>query len=123
MTHRSTGIEISRRDFARMTVGGVGAASLAGRHAGGAEPNAAPRIRLCAQSSANPSDEQLLFLKEIGADFVSVGAPPELRTAEGFMQIKKRYQDAGITVWNIGNASVHNMADVTLNLPNRDRKI
>ena len=33
------------------------------------------------------------------------------------MQIKKRYADAGITVWNIGNTSVHNMPEVTLNLP------
>jgi len=46
-----------------------------------------------------------------------------LRTAEGFMAIKKRYADAGISVWNIGNASVHNMPEVTLNLPGRERKI
>jgi hypothetical protein len=26
-------------------------------------------------------------------------------------------------VWNIGNTSVHNMPEVTLNLPGRDRKI
>ena len=48
---------------------------------------------------------------------------PDLRTAEGFLQIKKRYADAGITVWNIGNSSVHNMPEVTLNLPGRDQKI
>ena len=41
----------------------------------------------------------------------------------GFLQIKKRYADAGITVWNIGNTSVHNMPEVTLNLPGRDQKI
>lgn len=28
----------------------------------------------------------------------------------------------GITVWNIGNTSVHNMPEVTLNLPGRDKK-
>ena len=39
------------------------------------------------------------------------------------MQIKKRYADAGITVWNIGNSDVHNMPEVTLNLPGRDAKI
>ena len=39
------------------------------------------------------------------------------------MQIKKRYADAGITVWNIGNTDVHNMPEVTLNLPGRDQKI
>ena len=51
---------------------------------------------------------------------MSVGSPPDLRTADGFMQIKKRYADAGITVWNIGNTDVHNMPEVTLNLPGRD---
>ena len=81
------------------------------------------RIKLCAQSPARPTDEQLLFLKQIGAEYVSVGAPRDLRTAEGFMQIKKRYADAGITVWNIGNTDVHNMPEVTLNLPGRDEKI
>ena len=64
-----------------------------------------------------------MFLKQFGAEYVSVGAPPDLRTAEGFLQIKKRYADAGITVWNIGNVSVHNMPEVTLNLPGRDQKI
>ena len=54
---------------------------------------------------------------------MSVGSTPDLRTAEGFLQIKKRYADAGITVWNIGNTSVHNMPEVTLNLPGRDEKI
>ena len=66
---------------------------------------------------------RLLFLKQIGAEYVSVGSTPDLRTAEGFLQIKKRYADAGITVWNIGNTNVHNMPEVTLNLPGRDEKI
>jgi mannonate dehydratase len=80
-------------------------------------------IKLCAQSGAKPTDEDLLFLKQMGAEYVSVASTPDLRTAEGFMQIKKRYADAGITVWNIGNSSVHNMPEVTLNLAGRDRKI
>ena len=79
-------------------------------------------IKLCAQSPAKPTDEQLLFLKQIGAEYVSVGSTPDLRTAEGFVQIKKRYADAGITVWNIGNTDVHNMPEVTLNLPAATRR-
>ena len=73
--------------------------------------------------TAKPSDDDLLFLKQMGAEYVSVASTPDLRTAEGFLQIKKRYADAGITVWNIGNSSVHNMPEVTLNLPGRDQKI
>src|SRR5262249_44025351 len=76
-------------------------------------------IKLCAQSPAEPTDDQLLFLRQIGAAYVSVAAPPGLRTAEGFLRIKKRYADAGIEVWNIGNSDVHNMPEVTLNLPGR----
>jgi len=122
MTDRSTTYEIGRREFARLALGTLGAAALAGPAARAAD-KPAPGIKLCVQSPATPSDEQLLFLKQIGAEYVSVGAPPELRTADGFAQIKARYQDAGITVWNIGNTSVHNMPEVTLNLPGRDHKI
>ena len=94
----------------------------AGSHSKAMQPNQ-PGIKLCAQSTARPTDEQLLFLKQIGAEYVSVGSTPDLRTAEGFAQIKKRYADAGITVWNIGNTDIHNMPEVTLNLPGRDAKI
>src|ERR1039457_4202410 len=112
-----------RRDIGKMALGGALGALLAPRKSKAAVHPNAPGIKLCAQSSATPTDEQLLFLKQIGAEYVSVGAPPDMRTAEGFQAIKKRYAEAGITVWNIGNTSVHNMPEVTLNLPGRDRKI
>jgi mannonate dehydratase len=112
-----------RRDLGKMALGGAMGILLAPRNAKAAlDPNA-PGIKLCAQSGATPTDDELLFLKQIGAEYVSVGAPPDMRTADGFLAIKKRYADAGITVWNIGNTSVHNMPEATLNLPGRDRKI
>jgi mannonate dehydratase len=117
-----TNTELDRREFARWAFGALGAAALAPK-ASAVVHKVAPGIKLCAQSPAAPTDEQLLFLKQIGAEYVSVGSTPMLRTAEGFMQIKKRYADAGITVWNIGNVSVHNMPEVTLNLPGRAEKI
>ena len=109
-----------RREFGKLALSGaLGTAAFlnsAGGHAKAMQPNQ-PGIKLCAQSSARPTDEQLLFLKQIGAEYVSVGSTPDLRTADGFAQIKKRYADAGITVWNIGNTDIHNMPEVTLNLP------
>jgi mannonate dehydratase len=133
MTHRrptqdkgSTPFNVNRREFGRQAVSGaLGAAALLAsphRRSAAAQPSK-PGIKLCAQSVAAPSDEQLLFLKQIGAEYVSVGSTPNLRTAEGFTQIKKRYADTGITVWNIGNTDVHNMPEVTLNLAGRDQKI
>ena len=115
-----------RREFVKLAVGGAlsGTALLASSApaAASVHKNAAG-IKLCAQSSAEPTNEELLFLKQMGAQYVSVGSTPDLRTAEGFLAIKKRYAEAGITVWNIGNMSVHNMPEVTLNLPGRDQKI
>jgi mannonate dehydratase len=115
-----------RREFVKLAVGG--ALSTAALFSSAATASAtvhknAPRMKLCAQTPAKPNDDDLIFLKQIGAEYVSVGSTPDLRTAEGFKQIKKRYADAAITVWNIGNPSVHNMPEVTLNLPGRDRKI
>jgi mannonate dehydratase len=116
----------SRREFGKLTLGGAlgSAAFLRSSRKGSAEVlQNQGKIKLCAQSSARPSDDQLLFLKQIGAEYVSVASTPDLRTAEGFKEIKKRYADAGITVWNIGNSDVHNMPEVTLNLPGREAKI
>jgi mannonate dehydratase len=116
-------LQPGRRDFGKMALRSALGALLASPPSQAAVHPNAPGIKLCAQSDATPSDDQLLFLKQIGAEYVSVGAPPGMRTAEGFLAIKKRYADAGITVWNIGNSSVHNMPEVTLNLPGRDQKI
>jgi len=115
-----------RRQFGKLALGGpLGTAAWLGSagKASAAVHTPQPGIKLCAQASAKPSDNDLLFLRQLGAEYVSVGSTPDLRTAEGFLQIKKRYADAGITVWNIGNTSVHNMPEVTLNLPGRDKKV
>jgi len=115
-----------RRDFMKLAVGGaIGAAALlpSVTPASASVHKNASGIKLCAQTSAKPTEEELLFLKQMGAEYVSVGSAPDQRTADGFLAIKKRYADAGITVWNIGNYSVHNMPEVTLNLPGRDQKI
>jgi mannonate dehydratase len=113
--------ELGKRVFGA-TLGGAAFFASLGRGSATTHRNA-PGIKISVQSPATPTDDDLLFLNQLGTQYVSVGSPPELRTAEGFLQIKKRYESAGITVWNIGNMSVHNMPEVTLNLPGRDAKI
>jgi mannonate dehydratase len=118
------GLNPGRREFGKLALAGaLGGSALLTPAAAASVHQSVPGIKLCAMSSPKPTDEDLLFLRQIGAEFVSVGSTPDLRTAEGFLQIKKRYADAGISVWNIGNPSVHNMPEVTLNLPGRDQKI
>src|SRR6184192_691947 len=111
-------MQTNRREFGKLAFGGLLAAN-----AEAVTHTVPPGIKLCAQGPAKPADDFLQFLQQIGAAHISVASSPDLRTAEGFQQIKKRYADAGVTVWNIGNTSVHNMPEVTLNLPGRDQKI
>ena len=116
----------SRRAFSKMALAGAigGPALFSSATANYAETaKIAPGIKICVQSPPTPTDDDLLFIRQLGVEYVSVGSTPELRTAEGFLQIKQRYAAAGIRVWNIGNTSVHNMPEVTLNLPGRDEKI
>ena len=73
-----------RRDFGKVALGGVLGALLAPRKAEAAVHPNAPGIKLCAQSGANPTDDQLLFLKQIGAEYVSVGSTSGYANCRGF---------------------------------------
>src|SRR5262245_39994134 len=120
----NSGFNPGRREFGRMAVTGtVGAAAFLGSSQKAPAQPDKPGIKLCAQFPADPSDEQLLFLKQIGAEYVSVGSTRSLRTAEGFLRINQRYAHAGSTVWNSGTTDLRNMPEGTLNLPGRDQKI
>jgi mannonate dehydratase len=114
-----------RREFVKLAMGALGIPALLSSTstASATVHPSEPGFKLTGQGPAKPTDDDLLFFDQIGVRYVSVGSTPDLRTAEGFLGIKKSYADVGITVWNIGNPSVHNMPEVTLNLPGRDQKI
>ena len=121
-----TNFNPTRRAFSKLALAGAmgGPALFASARTGSAEvPKIKPGIKICIQSPAVPTDDDLLLIKQLGVEYVSVGSTPELRTAAGFKQIVQRYASAGITVWNIGNTDVHNMPEITLNLSGRDEKI
>ena len=117
---------LGRRDFGRLAITGtLGAAALLGSRT-------RPRPRdsrtspasSCARSlRPSPPTTNCCSCKQIGAEYVSVGSTPDLRTAAGFSRSRSATRMPGITVWNIGNTDVHNMPEVTLNLPGRDQKI
>ena len=96
--------ETCRRDFGKMALGGALGALLApGASRAAVHPNA-PGIKLCAQADATPSDDQLLFLKQIGAEYVSVQAAPGMRTAEGFMASNSAFPISR-RVWGVAGAA------------------
>jgi mannonate dehydratase len=108
----------TRREFGMMTAAAASAAAAR-------RPMEAwaPGIKLSVQVSGDPSDEDLQFVKQLGSQYVNIPGNAKSGTLENFKRLKGKVEAAGLKVWNIGNASVHNMEEVTLNLPGRDQKI
>src|SRR5438874_5803576 len=117
---RSSTCTLNRRDFVRA----LGAAALgAGPVFAGGRPldPLSPGIKISLQIPGDFTAEDLVFARQLGVDYVSI--PTRGGTYETFAGYKQRALAAGLKVANIGNASVHNMPEVTLNLPGRDQKI
>ncbi|MGH8246559.1 MAG: mannonate dehydratase, partial [Gammaproteobacteria bacterium] len=110
----------TRRDFGKLAAAGAFAI------AAGAAPKLdelPPGIKISLQIPTDPSDEDLRFALQLGVEYVSIPTGGERATLENFVRLKQKVNAAGLKVWNIGNSNVHNMPEVTLNLPGRDQKV
>lgn len=116
---------LSRRKF--IQAGALAAAGCLGTHralaAGKKLEPLAPGIKISLQISTNATDEDLQFAQQLGVEYVNIPTSGANATLENFIKLKQRAEAAGLKVWNIGNSNVHNMEEVTLNLPGRDQKI
>src|SRR6185503_20031332 len=83
----------------------------------------APGIKVSLQISTDVTDEDLQFAQQLGVGYVNIPTGGRRSTLETYIRLKKKVEAAGLKVWNIGNSNVHNMQEVTLNLPGRDKKI
>jgi mannonate dehydratase len=114
-----------RREFVKLAAGGIlGASALlsTASTASATRYTNEPGIKFGSNDeSPTPTDDYLLFLTQIGCKYVNVDTKPDQRTAEWFLKIKKRYGDAGIAVWTIGEVQI--IPEIVLNLPGRDQKI
>jgi mannonate dehydratase len=118
--------DLARREFAKVAVGG--AALLSTPSAGSATMRPIPPGVKIGTSAGPATEENMLYLKQLGVTWVSLGARPETATAEGFIKMREQWEAGGFKVYNIGSGvgpsgSLHNMPEVTLNLPGRDQKI
>ena len=115
-----------RRAFGKAVIGSALSAAAA---AAPADKKVRPRpwppgIKISVQIGSEPSDDDLQFVLQVGARYVNIGTSGgDQATAENFIRLKNKVESAGLRVWNIGNSDVHNMEEVTLNLPGRDQKI
>ena len=122
-----SGDKLARRDLGKIAVSAAAAMVAQSNLSATVVPNP-PGIKIATTYRVDPADGDLLFLQQIGVEYVSLNPTPEQATAEAFTAMRLRYESAGIKVYNVGSGvgpsgSLHNMPEVTLNLPGRDQKI
>jgi mannonate dehydratase len=83
-----------------------------------------PGIQLGTYVSHQASDEDLQALQQLAVPWamVTVG-DPAAHTADEYRRMQDRLAPYGLQIYRVANHSVHNVEEITLNLPGRDDKI
>jgi mannonate dehydratase len=116
----------NRREWSGVMM--AGAAALAAPSASAKPMIPIPPGLKIGVSVNTPSPEYMTYLKQLGVTWLSVAPRQSEATAEGFIKQREAWEAGGFRVYNIGSGvgpsgSLHNMPEVTLNLPGRDQKI
>jgi len=83
-----------------------------------------PGIQIAIQTNADASDEDLQFFEQLGVEWAMVGIRnPEQHTLDFYKSLVKRFGDHGLKIYRVTNLGVHNVPEITLNLPGRDAKV
>ena len=85
--------------------------------------NIDPGIKVTAQMSPEPSEEDLQFAKQMGVEYVVLWTDGEHANYDYFVSRRKLFENAGLKIYGFGNSDVHNQDAIVLNLSNRDEKI
>lgn len=86
-------------------------------------PDIEPGIKLAAQMSPEPSEDDLKFVKQMGVDYVVLWTDESKSSYDYYASRRKLFENAGLTIYGFGNRDVHNQDAIVLNLPNRDAKV
>ena len=117
---------MNRRNF---TLTAAGLAAAAGTPAAPLKLNPpkitpwSPGIKMAMQLGADPSDEDLQFMNQVGVHYTSVTIDRKDDNVANFRRIKAKVESAGLRVFNIGHDGNRNQEEIVLNLPGRDERI
>ena len=82
-----------------------------------------PGLKVAAQMSPEPSDEEMAFVRQMGVEYAVTWIDPAKASPEYYRSRREHFARGGIQLYGLGNSSVHNVDAITLNLPNRDEKV
>ena len=80
-------------------------------------------IKVTAQMSPEPTEEDLQFTKQMGVEYVVLWTDGEHANYDYFMSQREIFENAGLKIYGFGNSDVHNQDAIVLNLSNRDAKV
>ena len=81
------------------------------------------KIRLSMFINPDPSADELLFARQLGAECVYTWVKDEQRGAAYLSALRERVEAAGLTLYNAGNMTVAKSDKIHLGLPGRDEII
>jgi mannonate dehydratase len=82
-----------------------------------------PGLKIAAQVTPEPTEEEIAFIKQMGVDYVVLWTSGDKASYEYYAGRRGLFEDNGLIVYGFGNLDVHNQDAIVLNLPNRDEKI
>jgi mannonate dehydratase len=83
----------------------------------------APGMKIAAQMSPEPSEDDLRFVNQMGVEYVVLWTNASKAGYEYYASRKELFERAGLKIYGFGNADVHNQDAIVLNLPSRDEKV
>ena len=83
----------------------------------------APGLKVAAQMSPEPSEEEMAFVRQMGVEYAVTWVDSAKASPEYYRRRREHFARGGIQLYGLGNGSVHNVDAITLNLPNRDEKV
>jgi mannonate dehydratase len=83
----------------------------------------APGIKVAAQMSPEPSEEDLQFVRQMGVEYVVLWTDAKHAGYDYYMSRRELFENAGLKIYGFGNSDVHNQDAIVLNLPGRDEKV
>ena len=82
-----------------------------------------PGIKIAAQMSPEPSEEDFSFVRQMGIDYATVWTDATKSSAEYYAGRRLAFEQRGIRIYGFGNSDVHNQDAIVLGGPNQEAKI
>jgi len=86
-------------------------------------PDIEPGIKIAAQVTPEPSEDDIAFIQQMGVGHVVLWTNGDKASYEYYATRRELFEAAGLKVYGFGSWAVHNQPAITLGLPGRDEKI